>query len=116
MNIKLIQNKLDIFANERNWSQFHSPKNLSMALEVEVPELLGIFHGLTDVQSKSLIKNDKEMLLVKEEIADVFIYLVRLADKMDIDIEKVVLDKMVLNEQKYPIELANNNATKYNRR
>ena len=116
MNIKLIQNKLDIFANERNWSQFHSPKNLSMALAAEAAELLEIFQWLTDDQSKGLINNDKEMLLVKEEIADVFIYLVRLADKMDIDIEKAVLDKMALNEQKYPIELANNNATKYNRR
>src|SRR3989304_9516129 len=116
MNIKLIQNKLDIFANERNWSQFHSPKNLSMALAAEAAELLEIFQWLTDDQSKGLINNDKEMLLVKEEIADVFIYLVRLADKMDIDIEKAVLDKMALNDQKYPIELANNNATKYNRR
>jgi dCTP diphosphatase len=116
MNFDEIRNKLSLFARERNWDQFHTPKNLSMALAAEAAELLEIFQWLTDEQSKAIIKNEKEMALVKQEIADVFIYLVRLADKLGIDIEKAVLDKIDQNEEKYPIESAKGNAIKYNKR
>ena len=104
------------FAEARNWDQFHTPKNLSMALSVEAAELLEIFQWLTDEQAKEIVNNEKEMALIKQEIADVFIYLIRLADKLGIDIEKAVLDKIELNEKKYPIELSKGNATKYNKR
>lgn len=116
MNIIKIQNKLKKFAEERNWDQFHSPKNLSMALAAEAAELLEIFQWLTEEQSKDIFKNEKEMALVKKEIADVFIYLIRLADKLDVNIEKVVSDKIKSNEKKYPVKLSKNNATKYNKR
>lgn len=116
MNITDIQKKLRKFAEERNWDQFHSPKNLSMALAAEAAELLEIFQWLTEEQSKELVKNEKEMALVKEEAADVFIYLARLADKLGIDIEEEVKKKIRLNEQKYPVELSKGSATKYNRR
>lgn len=116
MNIHEIQKKLHNFAKERNWDQFHSPKNLTMALSAEAAELLEIFQWLTEEQSKNIVKSEKEMALVREEIADVFIYLARLADKLDIDIEKEVLKKITLNEKKYPVELSKGNARKYNRR
>jgi NTP pyrophosphatase (non-canonical NTP hydrolase) len=116
MDIINIQKRLDDFAKDRNWDQFHSPKNLSMALAAEVAELLEIFQWLTDEQSREIINNEKEMSLIKEEIADVAIYLVRLADKLGVDIEKAVLDKIALNERKYPVKLAKDNATKYNKR
>jgi len=116
MNITDIQKKLQKFAEERNWDQFHSPKNLSMALAAEAAELLEIFQWLTEEQSKELVKNEKEMALVREEAADVFIYLARLADKLGIDIEEEVKKKIRLNEQKYPVELSKGSATKYNRR
>ncbi len=116
MNITDIQKKLRKFAEERNWDQFHSPKNLSMALAAEAAELLEIFQWLTEEQSKELVKNEKEMALVREEAADVFIYLARLADKLGIDIEEEVKKKIRLNEQKYPVELSKGSATKYNRR
>jgi NTP pyrophosphatase (non-canonical NTP hydrolase) len=116
MDISNIQKRLDDFARQRNWNQFHSPKNLSMALAAEAAELLEIFQWLTDEQSREIVNNEKEMSLVKEEIADVFIYLIRLTDKLNVDIEKVVLEKIVLNEKKYPVELAKDNAEKYSRR
>jgi dCTP diphosphatase len=116
MDIDKIQKRLSEFAKDRNWEQFHSPKNLTMALAAEVAELLEIFQWLTEEQSREIINNEKEMSLIKEEIADVVIYLVRLADKLNVDIEKAVLEKIALNEKKYPVKLAKDNATKYNKR
>ncbi len=116
MNLPDIQQRLRKFAEDRNWDQFHSPKNLSMALAAEAAEILEIFQWLTDEESRTMVDNEKEMLLVKEEIADVFIYLTRLADRLGVDIEKAVSDKIALNEKKYPVKLAKDNATKYNKR
>ena len=116
MNLEEIRRSLSEFASKRNWDQFHTPKNLSMALSAEAAELLEIFQWLTDEQSKQIVNDEKEMARVKQEIADVFIYLTRLADKLGVDIEKAVLDKIEQNEKKYPVELAKNNTTKYNKR
>lgn len=116
MNILEIQKKLRKFAEQRNWEQFHSPKNLSMALAAEAAELLEIFQWLTDEQSKNIVNSEKDMAAVREEIADVFIYLARLADKLNIDIEKEVLAKIKANKKKYPVKLSKNNAVKYNKR
>ena len=116
MNIHDIRQRLRKFAEDRNWDQFHSPKNLSMALAAEAAELLEIFQWLTEQQSKDIVNSKKDMAQVKEEIADVFIYLVRLADKLNVDIEKEVLAKITLNEKNYPVTLSKDNATKYNKR
>ncbi len=116
MNLDQIRRRLASFAQARNWDQFHSPKNLSMALAAEAAELLEIFQWLTDEQSKEIIHNEKEMMQIRQEIADVMIYLVRLSDKLGVDIEKAVTEKIELNEKKYPIELSQGNAVKYNKR
>ena len=116
MDIFAIQEKLRYFARARNWEQFHSPKNLTMALSAEAAELLEIFQWLTEEHSKNITKSEKDMALIKQEIADVFIYLARLADTLGIDIEREVLAKIELNEKKYPVRLSKNNAIKYNRR
>jgi len=116
MNVEDIQSRLAVFARERTWDQFHTPKNLSMALAAEAAELLEIFQWLSDDQSKAIVGNEEEMVLGREEIADVFIYLARLADKLGVDIESAVLDKIEQNAKKYPVELARDNATKYNKR
>ena len=116
MDIKSIQEKLKTFAIERDWNQFHSPKNLSMALAVEAAELLEIFQWLTEEQSKDIVNSEKKMAHVKEEIADVFLFLARLADTLDIDIEQAALDKIEVNRLKYPVDLSKGNAEKYNRR
>ena len=88
------------FANERDWEQFHSPKNLAMALSVEAAELLEHFQWLTEEQSSSPESVDREA--VATEIADIQIYLAMIAGKLDIDIEKAVTAKIDSNAKKYP--------------
>ncbi len=109
-NLKL---KLRKFAKERDWDQFHSPKNFSMAMIVECAELVEHFQWLTDEQSKQLPAETLEE--VRLEMADIFIYLIRLSDKLDIDLINAANDKIILNEQKYPIEKSKGLATKYNK-
>ncbi len=109
-NLKL---KLRKFAKERDWDQFHSPKNFSMAMIVECAELVEHFQWLTDEQSKQLPAETLEE--VRLEMADIFIYLIRLSDKLDIDLINAANDKIILNEQKYPIGKSKGLATKYNK-
>jgi len=114
MNIEEIKNRLARFAEERDWEQFHSPKNLSMALAAEAAELLEIFQWLTEEQSIRIIDDTKEMALIRQEIADVFIYLIRLVDKLGVDLEQAVMEKIELNEVKYPKNSVKGSAVKYN--
>ena len=89
------------FVKERNWQQFHTPKNLTMALSVEVSELMEHFQWLTAEESQSLSEARKSE--VAEEVADVQIYLLMLADRLGIDIESAVRAKIVKNGEKYPV-------------
>ncbi|MFL2485189.1 MAG: nucleotide pyrophosphohydrolase [Candidatus Neomarinimicrobiota bacterium] len=114
MDLGKYRSKIREFANKRDWDQFHDPKNLAMALSAEIGELLDIFQWLTSDQSKNL--SDKDVKLAKQELGDIMIYLIRLSDKLGIDIEQAVIDKMKINEEKYPIELSKGNSTKYNKR
>lgn len=114
MDLEKYRQKIRQFADERNWDKFHNPKNLSMALSAEVGELLEIFQWLNTNESKSL--NNKDHQSVKEEIADIMIYLIRLSDKLGIDLEEAVEEKIKLNAKKYPVELSKGNAVKYNKR
>ncbi|MFC1779442.1 nucleotide pyrophosphohydrolase [Thermodesulfobacteriota bacterium] len=116
MDIKEIQDKLRQFAKDRDWDQYHTPKNLASALVVEAGELLEIFQWMTEEESNSLRESKTSHQELKEEIADVLLYLLRLADKLDIDVEEAIEMKLNLNAQKYPVDLAKGNATKYNRR
>jgi len=111
MNIKTIQKQLADFADERDWDQFHNPKNLAMALSVEASELVEIFQWLTPEQAEEIMDSSQSDH-VKEEVADVMIYLLRLADKLDIDLESIVNDKIVQNGKKYPVNLSKGNADK----
>lgn len=99
------------FAQQRDWTQFHSPKNLAMALSVEVAELLEHFQWLTEAQSEHL--NEEQLKPIADEIADVQLYLVRLADRLNIDIPKAIAAKTVVNEEKYPVEKVKGSAKKY---
>lgn len=102
------------FVNERKWKEFHTPKNLSMALAGEAAELMEIFQWLSAAESKSVMKNPAKAKAVRHELADVFYYLLRLADILDVDMEQAFWEKMRHNQAKYPIKLAKGNATKYN--
>jgi len=101
MDIKNIQNQLSDFADERAWNQFHNPKNLAMALSVEASELVEIFQWLTPEQSESIMESS-ENEHVKEEVADIMIYLIRMADKLNINLDKAVSDKIIKNSKKHP--------------
>jgi dCTP diphosphatase len=106
-----LSDRIALFADEREWNQFHSPKNLSMALAVEASELLEHFQWLTEEQSKSL--PPEKHTEVESELADVFIYLVRLADKLQVDLFTAADRKLDINEMKYPIDKSKGNAKKY---
>jgi len=106
-----IKHRLREFAEARDWEQFHSPKNLSMALSAEVAEIVEHFQWLTEEQSKNLPKDKLDE--VKTELADTLIYLVRLADKLDIDLLEAAQNKIEINEQKYPVDKSRGNAKKY---
>jgi NTP pyrophosphatase (non-canonical NTP hydrolase) len=106
-----LRDELRRFAAERDWDQFHSPKNLASALVVEAAELLEPFQWLTEEQSRSL--STEQLDAVREEIADVLIYLVRLADKLNIDPLAASKAKVAKNAEKYPAEKVRGSARKY---
>jgi len=98
------------FAQARAWERYHTPKNLVMALSVEMAELLEPFQWLTAEQSQDLSPTQHEA--VRQEIADVLIYLTRLADLLEIDLLQAASDKLAINARKYPVEKAHGNALK----
>lgn len=110
-NLENLAARLREFANERDWEQFHSPKNLAMALTVETAELMEHFQWMTELESAkpSLEKLQK----IQEEIGDVLIYLTRFADKLGIDPLDAAFKKLEINRQKYPIAKARGSSKKY---
>jgi NTP pyrophosphatase (non-canonical NTP hydrolase) len=109
--LRALQQRVAAFASARDWEPFHSPKNLAMALSVEAAELVEEFQWLTEEQSRAL---DAERLeRVRLELADVFIYLLRIADKLDVDLVAAANDKILLNEKKYPADRVRGDARKY---
>jgi len=110
-DLNTLKLRLREFADTRDWNQFHSPKNLSMALSVEAAEITEHFQWLTEEQSKSLPQDKLDE--VATELADTLLYLIRLADKLDIDLLSAAQNKIALNERKYPVDKARGNAKKY---
>ena len=106
---------LATFAAERDWDQYHSPKNLSMALVGEVGELSEIFQWLTEEESRSAGTNPNTATAVHEELADVTLYLVRLASVLGIDLDEACRQKLQKNAAKYPIAKAHGSNKKYNK-
>ncbi len=114
MDITKIQNQLQKFASERDWEQFHTPKNLAMALSVEAAELVEIFQWLNPEQSK--LPDKRQLELINSEAADIAMYLLRFCDLLDVNLEDAIQTKIVKNAKKYPINLSKGNAKKYNQR
>lgn len=106
-----IKQKLRSFAQERDWDQFHSPKNLAMALSVEAAELLECFQWLTEAESQEV--SGEKLAAIADEIADVQLYLIRLADKLGVDIVEAATQKITRNEAKYPADTVRGSAKKY---
>ncbi|MER5866124.1 nucleotide pyrophosphohydrolase [Kitasatospora sp. NPDC002040] len=113
MTIRGLQQELAEFAAERDWQQFHTPKNLAMALAGESGELMEIFQWLTPEQSAGIMADQAQAPRVREELADVFAYLLRLADVLDVDLEQALAEKIAVNGAKYPVYLARGRADKY---
>ncbi|RPJ47314.1 MAG: nucleotide pyrophosphohydrolase [Betaproteobacteria bacterium] len=109
-----LRRQLRSFADARDWQQFHTPKNLVMALSVEAAELLECFQWLTPAQSTELGARDRHA--VEEEVADVLLYLLRLTDVLGIDPLRAAQRKMAVNARKYPVSRARGSARKYSRR
>ncbi|HIE0583915.1 TPA: nucleotide pyrophosphohydrolase [Pseudomonas aeruginosa] len=104
---------LERFAAERNWAQFHSPKNLVMALTGEVGELSEIFQWMDEEQSKDAARHPDTAQAVQDELADVLMYLVRLASVLGVDLDAAARQKLEQNNRKYPVEKARNSSKKY---
>ena len=107
---------LEQFAADRKWSQFHSPKNLVMALTGEVGELSEVFQWMSEANSHHAATNPETAQNVKDEIADVLLYLVRLADVLKVDLNEAVTQKLKTNALKYPIANSLGVSTKYNKK
>jgi len=111
MQMKELMQKLREFAKERDWEQFHSPKNLAMALSVEVAEIVEVFQWLTQEESRNLIP--EKLGEVREEIADVMIFLINLSDKLGIDPLEAAKEKIEINKKKYPVSIVKGKPQKY---
>ena len=109
--LKRLRDRLRDFASARDWDQFHSPKNLAIALSVEAAELLEHFQWVSEKDSRSMPPD--KLGKIDEEMADVFLYLIRLADMLNVDLIQAADRKIDTNSRKYPIEKARGNAKKY---
>ena len=103
-----IIDKIIKFRNDRNWSQYHTPKNLAISLSLEANELLELFQW---VDSNEAIENSKAE--IKDELADIIIYSILMADRMDLDIEEIVAKKLKKNNLKYPVNKSYGSNAKY---
>jgi len=115
LDIKKLKNDIHQFASERDWNQYHTPKNLAAALSVESSELLEIFQWFSEKDCQQLLKekNPDIILKVEDEIADILVYAIRLADILNINIPEALEKKLKKNAEKYPAELVRGSARKY---
>lgn len=102
IDISALEVELQKFADDRDWQKYHSPKNLAMALTGEVGELVELFQWVTEGDSKNVAKNPMTATAVREELADVFLYLVRLSSILGVDMNEAISNKLAKNAQKYP--------------
>ena len=114
MQIEKIASDLRRFADERDWEQFHTPKNLATSITVEAAELLEIFQWTRGQENWNVLDDQDLRERVENEVADVMLYLIRFADLGRIDLEKALQRKMQINGQKYPVEKSKGSDRKYN--
>jgi dCTP diphosphatase len=115
VDVTALSSRLQQFADERDWDQFHSPKNLVMALTGEVGELSEVFQWLSEDASRSAGQHPDTAEAVRHELADVMMYLVRLADVLKVDLNQAVAEKLALNTTRYPVNKAQGSSRKYDR-
>jgi len=113
VNVENLSIRLQRFADDRDWHQFHSPKNLLLALTGEVGELCEVFQWMSETDSIAAAKRPETAQAVKDELADVLMYLVRLASVLGVDLDEATRDKLALNASKYPVDKARSTSKKY---
>lgn len=113
IDLPKIYETMETFVKERDWDQFHSIKNLSMALSVETSELMEIFQWMSEADANNIQNNPQKHGQLKDEVADVFFYLMRIVDKSGIDLEEAIMQKMQKNAAKYPVEKSRGSIKKY---
>ncbi|MCJ8205194.1 nucleotide pyrophosphohydrolase [Pseudomonas sp. RGM2987] len=113
INVEKLAASLQRFADDRDWQQFHSPKNLLLALTGEMGELCEIFQWMSEADSVAAAKHPSTAQAVKDELADVLMYLVRLSSVLGVDLNEAVTSKLALNAQKYPVDKAKSTSKKY---
>lgn len=114
LDLVKLNTEIEKIVQERDWDQFHSIKNLSMALNVESSELLEIFQWMSEADSNQVKSDPKLMEKIEDEVADIFVYLLRIVSKTDMNLEEAVLKKLIKNAEKYPVDKSRGNSKKYN--
>ncbi len=112
-NVAKLKKLMEDFVQERDWAQFHTPKDLSIALAIEAAELMEIFQWKEQKTAGDIKNDEKTMAKIREELADVILYSLAIANRLDIDVSSAVEHKMVRNKQKYPIDKAKGTSKKY---
>ncbi len=116
MSLEYIKKELLKFREERDWSKFHDPKNLAEAISIEASELLELFLWKNKQQIEEEIKNDEEFRQkISDELADVLTYCIQMTNTLDLDVQKIIFDKLDKVKKKYPVEKSKGNAIKYNK-
>ena len=113
MDEKKIQKKLLDFAKKRDWEKYHNLKNLAISISIESSELLEIFQWIEDKNINEHLRDKTFRKRISEEVADVLLYLLRFSQIANLNLEKLCLDKIKINEKKYPINLSKGKSTKY---
>lgn len=109
-----LKDKIKAFCDARDWDQFHNAKELAIALSIEASELLEIFRWKSEKEVAELFKDSKKKEDIEDEMADILYFLVRIAQRYDLDLSEALDKKMEKNEKKYPIEKAKGSSKKYN--
>jgi NTP pyrophosphatase (non-canonical NTP hydrolase) len=114
-DIKNIQEKIKKFRDERNWDQFHNTLDLSVAMSIECSEVLELLRFKSREEVNEWLKNNENKKEFSYELADVFIFLLAICNKTNIDIKKAVNEKLEINEKRYPVEKSKDNKDKYDK-
>jgi len=113
ITITQLKKKLSKFVKDRDWEQYHSPKNLSMSIAIEAAELMEMFQWLNIEESHKSLKNKKQLEAIKDELADISLYVLEFCNLFDIDLSSAIIRKMKKNAKKYPAHLVRGKSHKY---
>lgn len=114
-DLEALQMRIRAFVAERDWAQFHTPKNLATALVCEAAELVEIFQWLTPEASMRVMDDEITATEVRDELADVLVYVLRMSDVLGVDLQRAVAEKLEKNARKYPVDASKGSAEKYTR-